>query len=86
MEEFEHKALALEGKGGIVARTLIAQESMGAVDFKPLKVDAGFVETRLDFIATFERYVRVLSSPDVEEFPLDLVRPRERVIVFAGAE
>src|ERR1700747_3239518 len=70
----------------VVAVTFIAHESVGAVDLHPLVVGSNFVEASEDLASSFERDVGVLSTPDVEQFGLDLCSACHGVILLAGAE
>lgn len=59
---------------------------MGGVDFVPGIMELSFVEAGLDLAAACEGDVRVLPSPDHEEFALDFSGAGEGVVVFALAE
>src|ERR1700747_686491 len=70
----------------VVAVTFIAHESVGAVNLDPLVVGSNFVEASEDLASSFDRDVGVLSTPDVEQFALDLRSACQRVILLASAE
>jgi hypothetical protein len=70
----------------VVAVTLIAYKSVGAVDLDPLVVGSNFVEASEDLPSSFERNMGVLSAPDVEQFTLDLGSAGQRVILLSGTE
>ena len=66
MKDREHHILELMFQFRVVAVTLIAHKSMGAVDLDPLVVGSYFVEASKDPPSSFERDMGVLSAPDVE--------------------
>jgi hypothetical protein len=70
----------------VVAVTFIAHESVGAVDLDPLVVGSNFVEASEDLPSSFDRDVGVLSTPDVEQFALDVRSACQRVILLASTE
>lgn len=66
VEEFEHHSLAKIRERRIVTVSLIAHESVSAVQFYPLKVGAGFLKARFDPIAAYQRNVRILPPPEMQ--------------------
>src|SRR5579862_2379924 len=70
----------------IVAVAFIAHKSVRAVDLDPLVVGSHFVEAREDLSSSFERDVRVLTPPDMEQLTLDLRSAGQRVILLASTE
>src|SRR6201997_3500848 len=70
----------------VVAVTFIAHESVGAVHLDPLVVGSNFVEASEDPPSSFDRDVGGLSTPDVEQFALDLRSACQRVILLASTE
>ena len=85
MQEIEKESVAQARKSGIVTVAFIAQERMRGIQFYPLEENAGFLEPCLYLVAAFERNMRILSSPDVQQFALDLAGPRKRIVVLAFA-
>jgi hypothetical protein len=65
VEEFEHHSLAKIRKRWIVTVSLIAHESVGAVQFYPLEVGTDLLEARFDTVAALQRNVRILPAPEM---------------------
>ena len=64
MEQFEHQPVAVIGQGRVVARPLVTQEGVLAVDLVPLKVGPDLFQPGPDQVAAVERDMRVLPAPD----------------------
>src|SRR5215469_1663219 len=86
VKDREHHVLELMFQFWVVAVTFIAHKSVGAVDLDPLVAGSNFVEASEDLPSSFERDVRVLSAPNVEQFTLDLRSAGQRVILLASTE
>jgi hypothetical protein len=80
VEEVEDEAVEGVGEFGVVAEALVAHEGVGSVDLVPAELLFEFVEAGEDGHAAFEWDVRVLASPDHEEFALDLFCAFEGVV------
>ena len=70
----------------VVAVAFIAEEGVCAVEFVPREVRARGSECGVNFGAAFAGHVRVLASPDHEEFAGDLRNAVERIIGHAFPE
>lgn len=86
MEEAEDELQDALGELRIVTWTFVAEEGMCSVDLEPVEADISCVEASEDRGSTIERNVRILSSPDHEEFAVNLGSSRERIVVLAETE
>jgi len=80
MEEVEDEAVEGVGEFRVVADSFVAHEGVGSVDLVPTELLFEFVKAGEDGRAAFEGDVRVLASPDHEEFALDVGGPSEGVV------
>jgi len=70
------------GELRVITVALVAHECVRAVHLQPLEICLGFVQPRLDQVTAGERNVRILTSPDVQQFALDFACPFERVVLW----
>jgi hypothetical protein len=63
VEQFEHQPVAVIGQGRVVARPLVTQEGVLAVDLVPLEVGPDLFQPGPDQVAAVERDMRVLPAP-----------------------
>jgi hypothetical protein len=81
VEEIERQA-----KHGASEVGVVAEEGVGSVDLVPIEPGSYFVETLEDFHTAFGGDVRILATPDHEEFALDLAGASHGVVLHAFAE
>src|SRR3954451_22403890 len=86
VEQFKNELVAKSRQSRVVTRPFITQECVLPVDFDPLKTGADLLEARMNQCSAFDRYMRVLAAPDVQQLPFDLARTFERVILHSLAE
>ena len=70
MKKFQGHGVTLQGQGGIVSRSFVAQESVLSIELVPGEVEVFLAERVVDFLPTFERYVRVLGPQNISSSPL----------------
>ena len=86
MEEGEHDSAKAVCQFGIVAGAFIAHKGVGTVDLMPVQAQTEFVEASEDSYTALKRDVRILPSPDHEQFAADVFSAFERVVVHTLAE
>ena len=70
MEQFEHQPVAVIGQGRVVARPLVTQEGVLAIDLVPLEVGPELFQRGPDQVAAVEPDMRVLPPQMVSNSPL----------------
>src|SRR5436309_12987599 len=76
----------MPGQRRIVAGTFVAKECMGSVYFVPLVVHAILLQPGMNQDSTRGGNMRVLPSPDVQDFALDFAGTLQGVIVLTLSE
>ena len=84
MKKFQGHRVTLQGQGGIVSRSFVAQESVLSIELVPGEVEVFLAERVVDFLPTFERHVRVLAAPKHQQLALDFTGACERVVARFG--
>ena len=74
VKHFEDESPTQVDQGWIIARAFVAHEGVRRVELMPGKSRADFLQPRLEQVAAFQRDMRVLPSPDVQQFALDVAR------------
>ena len=86
MKQLEHQTLAKICERGVIAVAFVAQERVRPVDFHPLKINAGFIQSGSDAVTAFQRHVRVLPAPNMQQFAFYFTCPLQRIVALAFAE
>ena len=86
VKECQDDSIKAIGQFRIVPRTFVAHKRVSAVDLVPIEAQAKLVEASENLHATLKRDVRILPSPDHEQFATDVFSALDRVVVLALAK